>query len=169
MRRETRLSLTAVAALILAACDGSATNEPGPAASSAALAVPEAPVESAANPAATEAAVTSSATPPSPVPLPTLIPAPMPARLEALGTEPFWNARVGGAQIVYSTPENQQGQSIPVARSGSAWRGTLAGKPFELSITRGRCNDGMSDTVYAFKAQLVVEGERRDGCARART
>lgn len=89
----------------------------------------------------------------------------------ALGTEPFWSARVEGRCVTYSTPEDQQGTRVwtrysPGANGGGTWVGQLRGKPFELR-TRAEpgCSDGMSDKRYPVAADLAVDGEQRRGCA----
>ena len=92
------------------------------------------------------------------------------AAVRAVGTEPFWGARIEGRCVTYSNPEDQKGTRIwtcftPGPRGGS-WSGSLGGKPFRLT-TRARkdCSDGMSDERYALAVELVVAGERRTGCA----
>jgi uncharacterized membrane protein len=90
--------------------------------------------------------------------------------LRALGTEPFWNARIEGRCVTYSHPEDQKGSRIwsrfTPARGGGTWAGSLNGTRFELRIRPGPgCSDGMSDRRYPLAAELVVGGERRQGCA----
>jgi len=94
-----------------------------------------------------------------------------PQSLRAVGTEPFWAARVEGRCITYSHPEDQQGTRVwtrftPTAHGGGAWTGSLGGRQFELR-TRGTpgCSDGMSDKSYPLIVQLLVNGEQRTGCA----
>jgi uncharacterized membrane protein len=85
------------------------------------------------------------------------------------GTEPFWGGTVSGSRIVYQTPEDQAGRSIPataeLADSRETYAGRLNGKPFRLTLTKGTCSNGMSDRAFAFKATLSVAGETRQGCA----
>ncbi|HEX8580463.1 MAG TPA: hypothetical protein VF655_12840 [Allosphingosinicella sp.] len=91
--------------------------------------------------------------------------------LRAFGTEPFWAAAVTGRCVTYSHPEDQKGTRVwtrytPGARGGGSWVGSLGGKPFQLTIRAAPgCSDGMSDRVYPLKADLLVGGERRSGCA----
>jgi uncharacterized membrane protein len=92
------------------------------------------------------------------------------AALRAVGTEPFWNARIEGRCVTYSHPEDQKGTRIwtrfTPARGGGTWSGSLGGRPFELRIRPGPgCSDGMSDRRYPLAAELNVAGERRQGCA----
>ena len=90
--------------------------------------------------------------------------------VKAIGTEPFWGARVEGRCVTYSTPEDQAGTRIWTrfnpGQDGGVWVGTFQGKPFKL-ITRLRpdCSDGMSDRTYPQEAVLTVGGEERRGCA----
>ena len=90
--------------------------------------------------------------------------------VKAIGTEPFWNARVEGRCVTYSTPEDQDGTRIWTrfnpGPDGGVWIGALDGAPFKL-ITRLRadCSDGMSDRRYPMEAILTVRGEERRGCA----
>jgi uncharacterized membrane protein len=92
------------------------------------------------------------------------------ASVRALGTEPFWNARVEGRCVTYSNPEDQKGSRIwtrfAPAPGGGTWSGAMGGRPFELKIRPKRgCSDGMSDKSYPLAAELLVGGERRQGCA----
>ncbi|HEX8512470.1 MAG TPA: hypothetical protein VF688_05125 [Allosphingosinicella sp.] len=91
--------------------------------------------------------------------------------VRAVGTEPFWNARVEGRCVTYSHPEDQKGTRVwtrftPGPGGGGTWSGSLGGRGFELRIRPQRnCSDGMSDRRYPLAAELVVGGERRQGCA----
>lgn len=92
------------------------------------------------------------------------------APVRALGTEPFWNARIEGRCVSYSHPEDQKGTRIwtrhTPAAGGGTWSGSLGGSRFELKVRPRRgCSDGMSDKRYPLEAELVVGGERRQGCA----
>ncbi|HZG09442.1 MAG TPA: hypothetical protein VEZ70_10740 [Allosphingosinicella sp.] len=91
--------------------------------------------------------------------------------LRAVGTEPFWTARIDGRCVTYSHPEDQKGTRVWTrytagAGGGGTWSGMLAGQPFELVLSpRPGCSDGMSDRRYPLAASLRVAGERRSGCA----
>ncbi|HEX8124918.1 MAG TPA: hypothetical protein VF548_04985 [Allosphingosinicella sp.] len=92
------------------------------------------------------------------------------AAVRATGTEPFWNARVEGRCVTYSNPEDQKGTRVwtrfTPGPGGGTWSGTLGGGRFELRIRPKRgCSDGMSDKSYPLAAELLVGGERRQGCA----
>ncbi|WP_310467608.1 hypothetical protein [Sphingomonas sp.] len=90
--------------------------------------------------------------------------------LRAIGTEPFWGARVEGRCVIYSTPEDQQGTRVwtrfNTGPAGGIWTGTLRGRRFVL-VTQPKidCSDGMSDRRYPIDVQLTVDGEERRGCA----
>ena len=91
-------------------------------------------------------------------------------QLRAIGTEPFWNARIEGRCITYSTPEDQAGTRIWTKYTSDGgndvWSGALDGRQFELR-TRSEpgCSDGMSDNRYPLAVTLRVRGETRQGCA----
>ena len=93
-----------------------------------------------------------------------------PNRLRAIGTEPFWGARIEGRCVTYSHPEDQQGTRVWTRFSGTAdngtWTGALGGRPFELRTRPEQgCSDGMSDRRYPLAVSLTVMGEQRSGCA----
>ena len=93
------------------------------------------------------------------------------AALRAVGTEPFWGARIEGRCVTYSHPDDQQGTRVwtrytPRAGGGGSWSGALAGKPFTLTARpQPGCSDGMSDNRYPLAVDLLVNGDRRTGCA----
>lgn len=91
-------------------------------------------------------------------------------RLKAIGTEPFWGARIEGRCVTYSTPEDQNGTRIWTQFTGTAesgtWTGFLDNQGFVLR-TRPEpgCSDGMSDNRFPIAVTLTVRGEERSGCA----
>lgn len=94
----------------------------------------------------------------------------LPDRFTALGTEPFWSARVAGDRLTYSTPEDIPGRTIPVTRRAGATfvelRGTLGGQSLILVVSEGACSDGMSDTVYPLRVERRLGADVRQGCVR---
>lgn len=90
-------------------------------------------------------------------------------RITALGTEPFWSAKLAGSTLTYSTPGNPDGTSIEVARfagnGGLGFSGTLDGAPLLMAVTPGECSDGMSDRGYPFTVTLTIGEAQLDGCA----
>lgn len=91
--------------------------------------------------------------------------------LRALGTEPFWGAEVEGRCVTYTHPEDQKGTRVwtryTATADGGRWSGSLDGRQFEL-VTRKQagCSDGMSDNKFPMAADLMVNGEKRKGCAK---
>ncbi len=98
--------------------------------------------------------------------------APVTERFVALGTEPFWSVEVSPGQLRYSTPEDIPGAIFAAQRSDDAaaitYTGTLDGKAASLRIAAGECSDGMSDTVYAYRARFTLADLELSGCARKR-
>jgi uncharacterized membrane protein len=136
-----------------AATDSPVATESPPPAAGASIAAPTIPTEAAA-PA------------PSAIPSPALA---IPAKLNALGTEPFWNARIDGTRLTYTTPEDQEGQSTAVTRhdlaTGTQFAGKLGGAALLVEVSRKACSDGMSDRTFPFEVVLTLGADRREGCA----
>jgi len=84
------------------------------------------------------------------------------------GTEPFWGGEVEGLTLKYSTPEDQDGTAIAIARfagrGGASFSGMLDGQTFEMTATESECSDGMSDRTYPFTVTLEIGEETRNGC-----
>ena len=122
----------------------------------------------AGSPALTTASSPATATPEAEAPKPPEFA--VPARFTALGTEPFWAAKVAGDRLTYLTPEDQAGQAIAVVRRTGAdfveLGGTLAGQRLTLRLTAGPCSDGMSDVVYPFSVRRRLGADEQRGCAR---
>lgn len=141
LRGHTLASLGLVAALALAGCNPSVEPQVAP------------PAGGAAGPAvpASQAAV-------------------FPAALQALGNEPFWSVQVDGAQLRWSSPENIEGIGLTAQRAegndGLYLRGEMAGQAVQLHVQAGSCSDGMSDTVYPWRATWTQGGTVFKGCAR---
>lgn len=89
--------------------------------------------------------------------------------VRAIGTEPFWGVRIEGRCVTYSDPTDQDGVRIwtrYTADSGGRWSGALGGRLFEVRLSDAPgCSDGMSDKSYPLAVALIVNGERRQGCA----
>lgn len=120
------------------------------------------------------AACSESAAPPAPRPASACLAQdgePVPAnRIRAVGTEPFWGARIEGRCVTYSHPDDIQGTRVWTRFVGTttngSWSGALGGSRFVLR-TRPQpgCSDGMSDERYPIAVALTVGGEERTGCA----
>lgn len=95
---------------------------------------------------------------------------PVPASFRAIGTEPFWSAKVDGGTLTWSTPEQPDGMALPVSRvekDGAAiLEGQLAGRPLRLEVRSGACSDGMSDTEYPLSVTRRIGADVQQGCAR---
>lgn len=89
--------------------------------------------------------------------------------IRLIGTEPFWGGTVEAGRLVYTTPENQAGETIAVKQfagnSGLGFSGRRGDRPLDLMVTRGACSDGMSDRTYPYTATLRLDAEQRSGCA----
>lgn len=90
-------------------------------------------------------------------------------RVYFTGTEPFWGGDVHNGSLIWSTPENVDGEVIAVdrfaGRGGLSFSGALAGEAFVMTVTPSACSDGMSDRSYPY-ATTVNLGERTlEGCA----
>lgn len=106
----------------------------------------------------------------APPPSPTASYFAVPATFSALGTEPFWSAKIVGGTLTYTTPEDPVGRPIAVTREAHAefveFRATLGGKPLALRVSKGPCSDGMSDIVYPLSVVRTLGEDEQRGCAR---
>lgn len=157
-----------ISVLALALCAAGCGKSEGPAPQP--MESPTEAVASAATVAPIGATPSDSPTAAAPVPPAATAPASdVPAKLSALGTEPFWNARIDGSDLVYTTPEDQKGQHARLTRidkaGGTEFSGKLGASAIHLDVTRRTCSDGMSDRTYRFTVVLTIGSERRDGCA----
>lgn len=88
--------------------------------------------------------------------------------LRFTGTEPFWGGTVSGKTLIYTTPENPDGTTLPVERfsgnNGLSFNGAMGDQSFDMAITHAACSDGMSDRTYPFTVTLRLAGEVRQGC-----
>ena len=91
------------------------------------------------------------------------------AAWRAFGNEPFWSVRVEGETLVFSTPENQAGTVLQARRVpslvGVVMLGEAGGREFNLTISPGECNDGMSDNRYGHTATWIYGDTTYRGCA----
>ena len=93
--------------------------------------------------------------------------------IRAVGTEPFWGARIEGRCVQYSHMEDQKGTRVWTQytrnEAGEIWLGALNGKAFELRLrNKPGCSDGMSDKRYPYAVELKLGTELRQGCAEAK-
>ncbi|NVE95937.1 hypothetical protein HUO12_13615 [Altererythrobacter sp. JGD-16] len=89
--------------------------------------------------------------------------------ISVLGTEPFWSMEIKQGTLLYTTPQNLEGEVATVSRfagnNGLGFAGELMEQPLAVAITPGKCSDTMSDRTYPFTATVTVGGEQRNGCA----
>ena len=94
-------------------------------------------------------------------------------QFKALGTEPFWSIEVLDGKLLYTSPEQPTAVAIEAHMTakgkhgdgGLMWEGRMNGKPVTLTIRKGQCSDGMSDTVYPFKSTFTWGERTEQGCA----
>ena len=92
-------------------------------------------------------------------------PGELPPAFRCLGTEPFWDAKVEGADLVLRDPDNQDGDSRPVQavldtgifRDPSR---VVVAQEMTLFSHPQICSDGMSDRLFGLAATLVLHGEQ---------
>lgn len=90
-------------------------------------------------------------------------PGALPAAFRCLGTEPFWDATLEGADLVLRSPEDQAGDRRPVQ---AVLDTGLFRDPARVVVARDMtlfsqpriCSDGMSDRLFGLSATLVVHG-----------
>lgn len=84
------------------------------------------------------------------------------------GTEPFWGGTVTGTTLTWNTPENPEGETVPVQRfsgnNGLAYTGELGPAMFDMAVTKASCSDGMSDRTYPFTVTVQISEQVRRGC-----
>ena len=91
------------------------------------------------------------------------------------GNEPFWAIEIGEDGIVYRSPDEPKGTTYPYVitrtETGSAIYATTIKRPrlstLEVSLEPSACVDSMSGELRAFKAHVVRDGTRLEGCAAA--
>jgi uncharacterized membrane protein len=85
-----------------------------------------------------------------------------------VGTEPFWGGEVTGGDLMWSTPEIIDGETIAVdrfaGRGGLSFTGTLQGAQFDLALTPASCSDGMSDRAYPYAVTVQWGDQQLNGC-----
>jgi uncharacterized membrane protein len=90
----------------------------------------------------------------------------------AFGNEPFWNVRVDGETLVFTTPDDQSGRTFAGTHAmqpdgGVHYEGKDGDTAFSLDIAKGECSDGMSDNVYELTAEFRYGDMDYKGCAEA--
>ena len=89
----------------------------------------------------------------------------------ATGNEPFWSVRVTGESLVYSTPEDIDGQELSPARREESdgvlrYEGEAGGEAFALVLHEEPCQDSMSGWHHDFRSEFSWGQRSLAGCAR---
>jgi uncharacterized membrane protein len=90
--------------------------------------------------------------------------------LVAGGTEPFWDIVITGRSVTWSDPETENRTGLvgaPRLSHGKAvWKGEASGVgPFTMTVTRGPCEDGMSEFIYPLTVRVRSADWTLNGCA----
>ena len=87
----------------------------------------------------------------------------------AFGNEPFWSAQFDKSRITYSrmgeTPQDFEVQSSRMSSDQRHYQLSSDQGDGELHLTKSRCNDSMSDSLYGWHAELTVNDKAHKGCA----
>ncbi|MTE00676.1 SH3 domain-containing protein [Paracoccus sp. YIM 132242] len=88
----------------------------------------------------------------------------VPAAFRCLGTEPFWDAKREGGDLVLRTPEDQAGDRRPVQAvlDTGVFRDpsrVVVARDMTLFAHPQICSDGMSDRLFGLSATLVIHGD----------
>ncbi|TBN40460.1 peptide-binding protein [Paracoccus subflavus] len=92
------------------------------------------------------------------------LPGELPPAFRCLGTEPFWDARREGNDLVLRSPEDQEGDRRPVQ---AVLDTGVFRSPARVVVAQGMtlfshpqiCSDGMSDRLFGLTATLVLLGD----------
>lgn len=92
-------------------------------------------------------------------------PGELPAAFRCLGTEPFWDAKREGGDLVLRAPEDQSGDRRPVQAvlDSGVFRDptrVVVAQDMTLFAQPQICSDGMSDRMFGLSAALVIHGEQ---------
>jgi uncharacterized membrane protein len=93
----------------------------------------------------------------------------------ANGNEPFWGIEIREGGIVYRDPASPSGRTYPYAftrtETGEVVYATKTDGPvvstLEIALEPARCVDSMSGELRSFKAHVVLDGVKLEGCALA--
>ena len=92
------------------------------------------------------------------------------ALFRAKGNEPSWSVDVTPSGVILARPEHETltFEYQPLAKDDKGvrtFKGEMPDGKLELTLTPGKCSDGMSDTVYGWTATALADGEQLKGCA----
>ena len=87
----------------------------------------------------------------------------------ALGTEPGWTVTIANGRIDYEGDYGQTRFSLPrpeprTTFNGHRYEARTPDHTLILDVTHTRCNDGMSDRVFADTVLVIADGKELRGC-----
>lgn len=88
-----------------------------------------------------------------------------PHSTRAFGNEPGWVVEIDGNTASLLLPGQQHQQQAITDKEIRAGRQHYQGKAFSLKLTKGQCNDTMSDSLFGWQASLEWQGQDYRGCA----
>ncbi|WP_299017321.1 hypothetical protein [uncultured Photobacterium sp.] len=89
----------------------------------------------------------------------------LPHTTRAFGHEPGWVVEIDGDQANLLRPDNQRQQQAITDKHILTGQQRYQGEVFQLDLTKGRCNDTMSNSLFGWQANLRWEGNNYRGCA----
>lgn len=90
-------------------------------------------------------------------------------QFRARGTEPFWSMDVADGELVLERPDAEPVRG-PVRELGEthgirSFQATTPAGRLLLRLSPAHCSDGMSDTLYSWRAEGTLGAETFKGCA----
>ncbi len=83
---------------------------------------------------------------------------------KAIGTEPFWNVSISNNEISYTSINESENITVPyVAPIAAAeanvklYRSKSDSHAIEITISQGKCGDGMSDKTYDYSVKAGIK------------
>ena len=98
-----------------------------------------------------------------------------PVSYRCTGNEPFWSLDISPEGIVFQSPESPP-VTYPYTASknndgslefNTSLNTSTAKSTLKVVLTPGDCSDGMSDIQYPYSVEVVRDGQRLRGCAKA--
>ncbi len=91
-----------------------------------------------------------------------------------MGTEPFWQLQVSEKEnlIDFYDPMASKFYHFPFFKAETIGNNTIytaedksAGSKIKITITKENCSDGMSEHIYNYKSEVMLNGKPFKGCA----
>ncbi|MGF1713582.1 hypothetical protein L4D08_01570 [Photobacterium chitinilyticum] len=89
----------------------------------------------------------------------------LPHSTRAFGHEPGWVIELDGDKASLLRPGLQSQQQAITSKSIITGKQHYQGQDFSLHLTKGQCNDTMSDSLFGWQAKLNWQGSSYQGCA----